>query len=102
MVEQLLLAGRRDLDAGGSQCLGQCLEAGPPAPVAYRSLLRQVADLSLAQFWSLRRRHYLPALALPRRDPPRYLIPLLKVSQAELRSALTRLAPGTPIVMIWT
>jgi hypothetical protein len=73
----------------------------PSAPVVYRSLLRQAADLPLALFWSLRRRHYVPELALPRRNPPRYLIPLLKVSQAELRSELSRLAPRIPIVMVW-
>lgn len=74
----------------------------PSAPVVYRSLQRQVADLSVAQFCSsARRRRYLPSLALPRRNPPRYLIPLLAVSPADLRSELARLAPRVPILMIW-
>lgn len=72
----------------------------PSAPVAYRSLLRQAADIPLT-FWSWRRPHFLPAVALPRRNPARYRIPLLHVSQAELRSELSRLLPGIPIVMIW-
>jgi hypothetical protein len=74
----------------------------PSAPVLYRSLLRQMADLPVAQFWpSRRRRPYLPTLALPRRNPARYLVPLLEIGPAELRSELARLAPGTPILMIW-
>jgi hypothetical protein len=74
----------------------------PSAAVAYRSLLRQAADVPLAPFWLPRRLRGLPALALPRRNPPRYLIPLLEVTPAELRSELARLLPGIPIVMIWT
>jgi hypothetical protein len=69
----------------------------PAAPVSYRSPLGQAADLVLMGFPYFRGRRFRRAIQVPRPDPPRYLIPLLQVTTEELRAALARLAPGTPI-----
>ncbi len=69
---------------------------GPAVPLPYRSGPRQVADLAL-MFIGIRRSP--AAVAVPRRDPGRYEIPLVRVTPDELRAALTDIAPGTPIVV---
>ncbi len=73
---------------------------GPAARASYRGPLRRAADLVIMGYYPFFHsgRRYWPAVQVPRADPPRYLIPLLQVTPAELGSALARVAPGTPIV----
>jgi hypothetical protein len=72
----------------------------PAAPVSYRGPLRQAADLLIMGYYPFfRHRRTWPAILAPRPDPPRYVIPLLQVTPAELGSALAQVAPGTPIVV---
>jgi hypothetical protein len=72
----------------------------PAAQVRFRSAGRQLADLAFMFFVPVAgaRRNF-PAVLVPRRDPVRYQIPLVKVTSAELQAALARLAPGIPIVV---
>jgi hypothetical protein len=68
----------------------------PASPIAYRSSQRQVADLALMAA-GIRRSP--PAVTVPRRNPARYVIPLVRVTPDELHAVLQRLAPGVPIVV---
>jgi hypothetical protein len=74
------------------------LSAGP-AP-EYRSGLRQLADLAFmfaVPVVGVSRNT--PALVVPKPDPARYQIPLIKVSAEELQSALTQLGAHTSIAI---
>jgi hypothetical protein len=42
-------------------------------------------------------RRNIPAIVVPRRNPARYELPLLKVTAAGLRDRLALLAPGIPL-----
>jgi hypothetical protein len=68
----------------------------PASQIAYRDGQRQLADLALMAV-GIRRSP--PAVTVPRRNPVRYVIPLVRVTAAELRTVLGEIAPGTPIVM---
>jgi hypothetical protein len=68
----------------------------PAGSIAYRSGQRQLADLALMAV-GIRRSP--PAVTVPRRDPARYVIPLVRIGPDELRAVLERLAPGIPIVV---
>ena len=70
----------------------------PAAMVTYRSPARQAADLAfmfLVPGAGVRRNF--PATMVPRRNPARYELQLLKVTPAELRDRLATLAPGIPV-----
>jgi hypothetical protein len=68
----------------------------PAGQIAYRNGQRQLADLALMAV-GIRRSP--PAVTVPRRDPARYVIPLVRVTPEELRAVLGEIAPGTAIVL---
>jgi len=71
---------------------------GPAVPVAFRPAGRQAADLAFMFFVPVAGvRRNIPAVLVPRRDPARYQLPLLKVTAAEVRDQLSALAPGIPV-----
>jgi hypothetical protein len=98
---------RRDLSWGDVQQLrisglkrGVMLEVlvNPGAAPVYRSRLRQFADLAFmfaVPVTGVRRNT--PALVVPRPDPARYRIPLIRVSVPEVHAALAQLGAETSI-----
>lgn len=101
---------RRDLSWGDIQQLritamkrGVMLDVlvNPGTPLAYRSRRRQLADLAFmfaVPVAGVRRNT--PALLVPRPDPGRYRVPLIRVSAPEVRAALEQLSAGTSIAAI--
>jgi hypothetical protein len=70
----------------------------PAAVVTYRPASRQAADLAFMFFVpGAGVRRNIPAIVVPRRDPARYELPLLKVTAAGLRDQLAVFAPGIPV-----
>jgi hypothetical protein len=66
--------------------------------VTFRSPSRQAADLAFMFFVpGAGVRRNIPAIVVPRRNPARYELPLLKVTAAELREQLALFAPGIPV-----
>ncbi|HSR86384.1 MAG TPA: hypothetical protein VLM11_19580 [Streptosporangiaceae bacterium] len=71
------------------------------AAPAYRSLLRQFADLAFmfaVPVGGISRNT--PALVVPRPDPARYRIPLIQVSAPEVHAALAQLGAETSIAAL--
>jgi hypothetical protein len=70
----------------------------PAAAVTFRPIARQAADLAFMFFVPVTGvRRNIPAIAVPRRDPARYQLPLRRVTPAELSERLAALAPGIPL-----
>jgi hypothetical protein len=69
----------------------------PSVPVAYRGLGRQLGDLAFFSLPVTGVRRCTPALLVPLPDPPRYRVPLIRVTAQELSNALAGLAPGLPV-----
>jgi hypothetical protein len=93
-VQQLRISGLKR-----GVMLGVLVNAGA-APV-YRSQLRQFADLAFmfaVPVTGVRRNT--PALVVPRADPARYRIPLIRVSVPEVHAALAQLGAGTSIAAL--
>jgi hypothetical protein len=68
----------------------------PSVPVAYRGLSRQLGDLAFFSLPVVGVRLCTPALLVPLPDPPRYRVPLIRVTAQELSDAFAGLAPGLP------
>jgi hypothetical protein len=102
--------GRRHLSWGDVQQLrisqrkhGVLLEVlvGNGAAQPYRSGLRQFADLAFmfgVPVTGVSRNT--PALVVPRRDPPRYEIPLIQVTAPEVHAALAQVGASTVIAAV--
>ncbi len=69
----------------------------PSVPLSYRGVGRQVADLAFFSLPIVGARRCTPALLVPLPDPPRYRVPLIRVTAQELSDDFARLAPGLPV-----